>query len=219
MKVFLSGKVDEHSGKWRDLLLGEKWVDGRLGPRWGLLHTTPDPFDQPFANWPVQQGIVLGTHDYVGPYRQTLTEDLDNKHFGYFHGVSSRGNHGQMDMDDQQRIVAGCMKAIENCDLFFAYLNTPDCFGTICEIGYARAKGKFIAVVVNDTLFSSLQPISPDDMWFACLMADFYYHVSREDMTEKESVERSFLEAVSAFVAHAPSRSQQSPVKTKVSHG
>ena len=210
MKVFLSGKVDEHSGKWRDLLLDEKWVDGQPRPQWELVHDTDDLFDKPFANWPLLKGVIMRSHDYVGPYRQTIPDEGSNKNFGYFHGIDSRGSHGQMNMDDQQRVVAACMAAIDKCDMLFAFLNTMDCYGTISEIGYARAKGKFIAVVVRGETFG-------DDMWFPSLMADFIFNANREDLTEKEALERAFLEAVSSFVAR-PTRLSNA-LQSVLSHG
>lgn len=211
MKVFLSGKVDEQHGRWRDLLIGTKWADGQESPRWELAHKNTDLSDHPFADWPLQRGVVMRAHDYVGPYRQTIEADpSSNKNEGYFHGVASRGSHGQMDAYDQQTIVSACMRAIDTCDMFFAYLNTRDCFGTLCELGYARAKGKFIAVVANETL---------EEMWFGCLMSNFYCHLGHEDVTEKESLERAFLEAVSAFVARPSAGPDKSLAPLVFSHG
>lgn len=194
MKVFLSGKVDEQHGKWRDLLLGEKYTDGKPGPHWELMHKG-DTFDDPFAPWPTLRSAVMGTHDYVGPYRQTLGQEQDNSNTGYFHGVESGGSHGQMNFDDQQAVVAACMKGIDACDMLFAYINTANCYGTLCEIGYARARNKFVAVVAAP----GVEGI--DDMWFAGLLANFYCDPTREDVTEKESLERAFLEAASHFSA------------------
>lgn len=194
MKVFLSGKVDEHHGKWRDLLLGEKYTDGKSAPRWELHHKT-DTFDDPFVPWPILRNAVMETHDYVGPYRQTITPEPGNSNTGYFHGVESRGGHGKMDSDDQQAIVAACMAGIDLCDMLFAYINTADCYGTLCEIGYARARNKFVAVVAAPMVEGI------DDMWFAGLLSNFYFAPTREDLTEKETLERAFLEAASHFSA------------------
>lgn len=39
-----------------------------------------------------------------------------------------------------------CLAAIDCCDIVFAYINSPDCHGTLIELGYARARGKRIWV-------------------------------------------------------------------------
>jgi hypothetical protein len=45
--------------------------------------------------------------------------------------------------------VNNCFDQIRNCDAFYAYLDSPDCFGTICEIGAARMAGKPIYLVFH----------------------------------------------------------------------
>ena len=57
-----------------------------------------------------------------------------------------------------------CLKAVERCDLLFAWIDSPDCFGTITEIGYASSLGKVIWIA---------GPKRFRDMWFVYKMADW----------------------------------------------
>jgi hypothetical protein len=52
---------------------------------------------------------------------------------------------------------------IDRADFFFAWIDDLTCYGTLAEIGYARAKYVFVAIG-GPTLF--------DDLWFAYQMAD-----------------------------------------------
>jgi hypothetical protein len=54
------------------------------------------------------------------------------------------------------------MKAIQNCDVFFAWIETVDCYGTIAEIGYAHGINKDIWIA---------SPRRIEDMWLAYGMA------------------------------------------------
>jgi len=46
-----------------------------------------------------------------------------------------------------KNIVADmCEYSIKRCDMVFAWIETEDCFGTILEIGYAKALGKPIII-------------------------------------------------------------------------
>ena len=50
-----------------------------------------------------------------------------------------------------------CAKAIQSSDLVFAWIDSPDCYGTIAEIGYAAALGKTIWIA---------GPRRYRDLWF-----------------------------------------------------
>lgn len=55
-------------------------------------------------------------------------------------------------------------KQIKECDIFFAYLFSNDCYGTLAEIGYAKALGKTIYICVANNV--------KKDLWFSILCAD-----------------------------------------------
>lgn len=154
MRVFLSGKVDERYGAWRDHLLGVshqgrtnngKWVVEAY-PRWVVYEDEPTGAVLP---WPKLPKVILNDHTYVGPYRQVVKKESDWRHDGYFHGVTAIGSHGMIYGDVFDQVVARCRGALQDADFVFAYINSPDAYGTIAEIGYAAALGKFVAVVID----------------------------------------------------------------------
>lgn len=159
MKVYLAGKMDAEYGAWRDAILGtvydhkhKRWL-----PRWEVMRSVRDSFrlyDERIPPWPKEPNThVLGMHDYVGPYRTTWDEVKsysEAKNEGYFHGSSWTGMHGQMDETDMGAIIRECGVSISRADLVFVYLNRPDCFGTLAEIGMASAMGKYVYLVIDD---------------------------------------------------------------------
>lgn len=48
-----------------------------------------------------------------------------------------------------QDVVTRCFRQIDDCDAVYAYIDAPDCYGTLVELGYANAKGKPIYLVFN----------------------------------------------------------------------
>jgi hypothetical protein len=187
MKIFLSGKVDEHGG-WRDWLLGMDYPDK---PRWVLVNKTQSIEVNPLVPWVVKQGIVLDTHDYVGAYKQVYSEDFPNKWTGIYHGSEADGGHGQMSEESANSITAKCKSAIRGCDLLFAYINTPDCYGSLVEIGYAAAFGKCICLAVN-------KHIPGDCAWFAEHFSSIAVNVDyRSPEEEKAAVTNALLRGIS----------------------
>lgn len=165
LNVYLAGKIDRQYGSWRDALLGthrDLWSLDR-SPRWELPHQSPET-DLPPPAWPTEPNHwVLDLHNYVGPYR--IVAPAAPKHMGVFHGTEWIGQHGWMDPSMCEHITAACCAALRRADLVFAYINTPDCFGTLIEIGYAQALGKFVFVQTEDGA-----EWDGDDYWFAEMM-------------------------------------------------
>jgi hypothetical protein len=191
MNIYLAGKMDPRKGAWRDHILGSEWLysgcDGDLPdgatscqkPRWVLLLPEDrwlrsldrwgEDGDLDFASlhgWPVTSGVVFDRHAYSGPYRQLLVPDVQTKWYGWFHGIEGNGQHGQMDEDLQRFIVAEAQRAIRRSDLVFAYINDPEPWGTIAEIGYALALGKFVFILVNED-----EVFDVGEFWFLFQMA------------------------------------------------
>lgn len=174
MRVFLAGKVDPRYGAWRNTLLDQVRVRDersdhggfRWQPRWVLTREPMSSDDYPV--WPQESNEwVLRKHQYVGPFVVQPGEDWETKHTGNFHGNTWTGNHGDMDEADQKQIGEANRRAIRAADLCFCYLNTPDCFGTLVELGYAAAYRVFTYVLVSpDALWEW------DDYWYAGQMAD-----------------------------------------------
>lgn len=185
MKVYLAGKMDATHGAWRDGIIGKRYVPGaqRSFPSWELARKIDSDYDLDDLEvlpWPkVPNTHVLGMHEYVGPYRWTFAPvEPMNKHLGYFHGSEGYGNHGYDMSDDRgrRRIVEECTDAIGRSDLVFVYLNSPDCFGTLAEIGMAKAMGKFVYVAIEHAA-----EWEGTDYWFIEEMADAYCHLMSMD--------------------------------------
>ncbi len=114
--------------------------------------------------WPVLRKAVFGEHDYVGPFFQSCDH-------GCFHGDSSHGTAAQDPGADKSLhgapvssdVIGLCLDAVRRCDVVFAYIDKPDCYGTVTEIGYAAALGKEVWVC---------GPARFPDMWFVYCVAD-----------------------------------------------
>lgn len=173
MKVYLAGKMDAQHGSWRDALLGNRYVKGSREnvPAWWLVRTTEvDGYqgERICCPWPQEANReVLSLHEYVGPYRSVLDKDLDTKYLGYFHGSTVAGSHGQSNGEEDSDILNECVRAIRRSDLMFAYINSPDCFGTLAEIGMAKAYGVYVVAAFEDG-----SEWDWDDYWFVSELVD-----------------------------------------------
>jgi len=109
---------------------------------------------------------LCGIHfRYVGPF----SGDSDN------HDALHGGRPGYEDA--RGAIFARSIRGIEACDIFFALFEDHEAFGTLIELGVAKAKGKRIVVGIADTV--------PDgypchDLWFAEQCADKILTGTRE---------------------------------------
>lgn len=185
MKVYLAGKVDERCGAWRDAILGTRsaWEAEQLHlprSRW-VIGAEAGDFDwenPPLADWPVGERWILGHHDYVGPYRQTITDYGEWKSLGEWHGVISVGQHGTFMSQKPYRLILGrCQRAVMSANIFFAYINSPDAYGTLVELGYATmARRTFTVLLVHPDA-----PFDGADFWFPGEAADAWidYPVDR----------------------------------------
>jgi len=201
MRIFLSGKVDELYGSWRDDLLGVRysWEDAKTItiPKWTVRVNQDFIFGgNTIAEWPILSEAVLDTHDYTGPFRQILIDDCKDSSLGYFHGITRVGSHGQMLDTERSLILRRCLQAIDSSDIFYAYINSNDCYGLLTEVGYAVARGKFVAIVVDN------HERDEDDTWFAAAMA--HYTKYRQAEKERDFLRSSLLEAISKRAAWTP---------------
>lgn len=104
---------------------------------------------------------------YAGPHWRDLG-----------HGAGGKGPHLRADTDlsghgcgpyqieDPFEVVHDCLVKIATCDLFFAWVDSREAWGTVAEIGFARAfaeSGKLIVVVA--------MPRHDRELWFPSRMA------------------------------------------------
>jgi nucleoside 2-deoxyribosyltransferase len=66
-----------------------------------------------------------------------------------------------------------CIGAIYGCDIFFAWIDSLDCYGTLVEAGFASAMGKDIAVGFSESAFNDSLVMGEDneqanksELWF-----------------------------------------------------
>lgn len=77
-------------------------------------------------------------------------------------GISSRceGNPlVEMTFTDRPWVVEQARAAIEASDMVFAWIDSPDCYGTLIEIGYAIGLGKVVRVGMKESA-------DLDQLWF-----------------------------------------------------
>ena len=113
-------------------------------------------------------GLICGLA-YTGPF----FVDLNGGHgFSYYDGAEHGANvdtsdharqHGAQLEDSRKEVQSLCFQAIARADVLFAYIDCIDCYGTIAEIGYAKALGKIIWIAGSRRY---------DDLWFVYSMAN-----------------------------------------------
>lgn len=143
--VYLAGKVakfDWHrlNLDWREHLVATD-EDGH--PLYRSDWHESNPLD--LADIRLNDGRRLA---YTGPFLKS-----------YGHSTVESGKHAGFYED----LPHWCLRSIHWCDLFFAWIDAEDCYGTIAEIGYARAKDKIILIA---------GPAFYPEHWFAYGLAD-----------------------------------------------
>lgn len=162
--IYLAGKIAKNG--WRHEIasrinLGQTdWavdaMGGEIGREWDVIPNALGPF-----------------LDLTGPFFVGCDH-------GCAHGPGSHGITGGCILSDAQEeeTVKLCLDAIDRSDVVFAWIDEPDAYGTLVELGYAKAKGKRVIVAFppetwvrgEDTDLDIPEP--RHDMWFLHTMAD-----------------------------------------------
>lgn len=158
----------------------------------------------------VYQGDYLpGFHKYVGPYHSG-----DNGEGSGHATIIAECTHGMKtygkDFDDDEEhcrypgvylpetefeprdVFLNCLSEIESCDTLFAWIDSLDCYGTLAEIGYAKALGKDIFIGIDEKLSipkaqfnDTYKPHNINqshDLWFVEMMAKKSCRASAPDI-------------------------------------
>ena len=158
--VYIAGKVAKNGFRNRLVqgLRNHQWNDGILSHR---------------------------NFNYVGPFFVSCDH-------GCFHNPGSHGvimskelsacphrdKHEEFDFY-RNEISEQCIRAILRSDLVFCYIDSPDCYGTLVEIGYAIA-GEIPLVIVFAPGLASLEF---NEFWFACAFAkQVIYDVTEDEL-------------------------------------
>ena len=164
--IYLAGKIGPND--WRHELLG-----------WGLRGAWEYDYDaeQMTPQWPAITNGILDTFDYAGPY--FVSDDHGCGHGSSTHGCGSDGAltcSPDQNLPKRPQVRDLCLAAIQAADIFFAWLDDPTAYGTLVEIGYAKALGKKIVVAAPETPETfedlaghgyQLPDVPTNDLWFA----------------------------------------------------
>jgi|WetSurMetagenome_2_1015567.scaffolds.fasta_scaffold205682_2 hypothetical protein len=157
MRIYLAGKIAPND--WRNTLLAKP--DRRAGGLMGQFE----------PEWPIWEDVLIGGHDYCGPF--FVACDHACGHGASSHGVGLQGNgvavcidsmNSEASMPTRARVVRAAISAIRSCHTLFAWIDSLDAYGTIAEIGVARAFNRRIVVAFPNTL-------TIDDLWFPIEMS------------------------------------------------
>jgi hypothetical protein len=133
-KLYLAGKIGKND--WRHDL-----VPNLRGHLWS------------------QGPIHAERFSYVGPFFVACDH-------GCNHGPNTHGATGGEDSCESPLtkldVIANNNDALSNADLVFASINAPDCYGTLCEIGWALGQGKRVVMAFAPGIDSA-------DFWFSAL--------------------------------------------------
>jgi hypothetical protein len=164
--VYLAGKItNDH---WRDELVDGYSVEnkGIIDKAWEQKNATPGDWQTVFQVLPLPGGRRL---NLTGPFWRPpggswghggQSDSLGDHCCGFI------GKHGEEE-NDSYYLLGNIKSAINESDLIFAWIDKFDCYGTLVEIGYAHAMGKFIAVARPEFLNGG-----SDELWMASNLAD-----------------------------------------------
>ncbi|MER5424086.1 DUF559 domain-containing protein [Streptosporangium roseum] len=185
--IYLAGKIGKNDWRatatngYRSPDIGDAYDDLLAGRR-------PGP-------WPILTKAVLGVFDYAGPYFVacdhgcahsptpvcSCSRGCSGRNCDDSQWVTTHGTIGgcivmaaslptwlpAASASDGARTYAHeeCLAAIQRADIVFAWLDDLTAYGTLVEIGYARALGKKLIVATNG---------EHEELWFAKWSATKY---------------------------------------------
>lgn len=161
--IYLAGKITAWSKgceDWRfDIVPSLTYAVER-----GWLNELLSPPDE----WHYLPQAIFGRFHYVGPFFTDL-EDFACGHgaglTAFPHGLNPEESrwwkHGADTPIVRRMVTQLCLKAIRRADLVFAWIDTPDCYGTLFELGYAKALGKRLAVYFAQDAFLGKETTRP----------------------------------------------------------
>lgn len=149
---YLAGKITGDC--WRDSII-ENWSTEN-----GSRHYSDAFFEySEHGSWAVVADAVTvcgTTLDYTGPWwmdphsgGHSVANDTAFPH-GYGSFFESVPDLCDGSDSRKKEVFSAIKEAITLSDMVFAWIDSADCYGTIFELGYARALGKVIVVAMSD---------------------------------------------------------------------
>ena len=168
------------------------YMAGKFSTEWrGII--APD-----FPKW--REGEINhlpGFHYYVGPYPAGNGEGSGHANYtaDCTHGMKSYGeDEVDVHIPDTEfspvDVFSACLSQIGDCDTLFAWIDSFDCYGTLAEIGYARALNKEIFISIDENLTipkaqfytGRHDVLQSNDLWFVELMANKSFRARSPDV-------------------------------------
>lgn len=155
-KVYFAGKINQHD--WRHSLFNTLRIE-----------------DEYYYE---KDGFI-----YNGPYFISCDHGCNHGNNTHGRGVGLEDRvcrAGDLDSDNyeehKKEVTKKCINWINKSDIIFVWVDKPDIYGTLVEIGIAKQMGKFIFIAFKeDEKFIN-------DMWFASTLAN--YSVKVKDYNE-----------------------------------
>jgi hypothetical protein len=138
--VYLAGKIGKND--FRHYLIprlgNHTWADGQIETKWFC---------------------------YVGPF--FVSCDHACNHGPNTHGAIAQNTICEAEFTRQQ-VISNNMAALESADLVIVYITSLDCYGTVFEIGWAKAKEKRVVICFAPGIDHS-------DLWVSTGQVDAIY--------------------------------------------
>lgn len=155
--IYLAGKITAWSKGMHDWRFDI--VDGLEGAVWNYARHRGSS---------LLPKAIFGTFHYVGPFFTNLDDFLSGHGGGlpaFPHAVqpeiTGMWKHSGDTPLVRRFVTQTCLSAISSADLVFAWIDSPDCYGTVFELGYAHALGKHVAVYFTRGDFFSGETTRP----------------------------------------------------------
>ena len=185
---YLAGKITGTT--WRDSIVPDWSEENHSRSYWEAYEEyesfkTLSEEDGSYKTWSVVLNACtacgVNLH-YTGPWWKDQLGHGSSADSRHPHGYSQcvQGEIKSSEIESLRVEVSGAIQvAIQRADLVFAWIDGPDCYGTILEIGYARAMDKAVVVAFSEE-FASTE--AAHEMW---LLTKWGYYI--EDKTPEKA--------------------------------
>ncbi len=183
-RIYIAGKISPND--WRRTIAN--CIDTR-DIHWLRSEDNYDLFNFP---WPTIENAVLGKHSYTGPFFLNCDHGCGHGPHSHGNGIRSVGCFNVTHSSNKEALIQRlCFDAIRRSTFVFAWIDSPDAYGSLIEIGYAL--GQSVPAYIA-------WPKPLNDLWFA--------RVSSTECFQADSPE-SGLEHALSLRGHNPSRWQR----------
>jgi len=149
LSVYLAGKISNQNS-WRHKYLSQWMVHSEIDNEWEVIKNGV----QVRPN-----GGAVYLFDYCGPFFIST-----GGHGQIDDGENCHGRGEELSIETCRDTFTKCVKAIQKCDVFVAWIDSTDCHGTLAEIGIAWALGKTMLLAYPHP---QSQIVNLMDIWFA----------------------------------------------------